>query len=78
LINSISCSTDDIESTTIRSIADEVADEIRKIEKDLKEEKNQLTIDREKFEEEKQISKMINPTDVFIFNVGGEIMMTTR
>jgi hypothetical protein len=55
-----------------------VADEIRKIEKDLKEEKNQLEKDRKKFEEEKQISKMINPTDVFKFNVGGEIIMTTR
>ncbi len=78
LIDSISCSTNDIESTTIRSIADEEADEIRKIEKDLKEEKNQLEKDPEKFEEEKPISKMINPTDVFVFNVGGEIMMTTR
>jgi len=78
LINSINCSTNDIESTTTQSIAKQVAAEIEKIEKNLEEEKNQLKIDREKFEEEKQISKMINPTDVFIFNVGGEIMMTTR
>jgi hypothetical protein len=78
LINSISCSTNDIQSTTRQSIAQKVAAEIEKIEKDLEEEENQLEKDRKKFEEEKQISKMINSTDVFIFNVGGEIMMTTR
>ncbi len=62
-------------------LAQQVAAEIeknQKIQKDLEEEENQLKIDRENFEEKKQISKIINPTDVFIFNVGGEIMMTTR
>jgi len=75
LINSINCSTNDIESTTTLTRGRKFGAEI---DKELEEEENQLKIDREKFEEEKQISKMINPTDVFIFNVGGEIMMTTR
>jgi hypothetical protein len=78
LINSINCSTNDIESTTTLTRGQIIGLEIDKFEKELTEEENQLKIDREKFEEEKQISKMINPTDVFIFNVGGEIMMTTR
>jgi hypothetical protein len=63
LINSISCSTNDIESTTRQSRAQQIVAEIEKIEKELEEEDNQLKIDREKFEEEKQTSKMINPTD---------------
>ena len=34
--------------------------------------------DRKKFREENQISNSIKNTDVVRFNVGGEIMMTTR
>ncbi len=79
LINSINCSTDVIESaSTIESIAEGVANEIRKIEKELEKEKNQLKIDREKLEKEKQISKSVDHTDVLQLNVGGEIIITTR
>jgi hypothetical protein len=75
LINSINCSTNDIESTTTLTKGQKVG---AQIDEELEKEENQLKIDREEFEKAKQISKMINLTDVFTLNVGGEIMMTTR
>ncbi len=75
----INCSTDIIGSaSTIRSIADDVSDEIRKIEKELEKEKNQLKIDREQLDEEKQMPKSVDHMDVLQLNVGGEIITTTR
>ncbi len=72
------CFAIDIESTTSQSLAQKVAAEIQRIEDELNNIENQLKIDREKFEEEKQISKFIDNLDVIRLNVGGEILMTTR
>ena len=74
----INCSTIDIESTTDESIADKTYRKHSEIEKELKKDEKQLKIDREKFEEEKQITKFIDNIDVIQLNVGGEIIMTTR
>jgi hypothetical protein len=72
------CSANDIQSTTSQSTAHKVAAVIQRIEDELDNDDKQLKIDREKFEEEKQISKFIDNLDVIRLNVGGEILMTTR
>ncbi len=78
IINS-SSSTNDIESTTIQSIAKKAADEIQKIEDDLNRDEEQLKIDLHKIEEEKKrAKKYIKNIDVIQLNVGGELMITTR
>jgi hypothetical protein len=76
LINNSKTST--IESTT-QSIYQRLAGEILKLGDDLTRDEEQLRIDRQKFEEEKQqAGKNVNNSDVFRLNIGGEIIMTTR
>jgi hypothetical protein len=77
LIQSTNGSTIDIEPTT-ESIFQIAIAGIQKIKDELEKEKNQLKIDREQLDEEKQIAKSADRTDVFQLNVGGEIITTTR
>lgn len=78
LINDISSFTIANESTTTQSIYQRAVTEILKVESDLKREREQLKIDREKFEDAKKLPKPINNTDVIRLNVGDEILMTTH
>jgi hypothetical protein len=77
LNHSTNGSTIDIEPTT-ESIFQIAIAEIQKMRDELEKEKNQLKIDREQLDEEKQIAKSVDRTDVFQLNVGGEIITTTR
>jgi hypothetical protein len=70
-------STIDIEPTT-ESIFQIAIAGIQKIQVELEKEKNQLKIDRQQLDEEKQIPKSVDHIDVFQLNVGGEIITTTR
>ncbi len=70
-------STIDIEPTT-ESIFQIAIAGIQKMRDELEKEKNQLKIDRQQLDEEKQIAKSVDRTDVFQLNVGGEIITTTR
>jgi hypothetical protein len=77
LINGVNTSTTSIESTT-QSIYEKAIAEILKTQNDWKSDEEQLILDRSKFEEEKEIPEIINKTDIFRLNVGGDIIMTTR
>jgi transcription termination factor NusB len=72
LINNSNTST-----TTVKSITKKVTPEIRKTENNSKKEEEQLNPDHERFEKEKQITKIVENTDVIRLNVSDEMMMTT-
>jgi len=55
-----------------------VTPEIRKTENDSKKDEEQLKSDHEKFEKEKQITKIVQNIDVIRLNVSDKMMMTTR
>jgi hypothetical protein len=68
-----------IESTTTESIYEKAATEVIKIQDELKRDQEQLKNDLEKLEEKKkQMQKYIENIDVIQFNVGGQIIMTSR
>jgi len=67
----------DTSTTTVKSITKKVTSEIRKTENSSKKEEEQLKPDHEQFEKEKQITKIVENTDVIRLNVGSEMMMTT-
>jgi len=77
MINSINTSIIDIELTT-QSLYEKAINEIRRMRDNLNKEEKQLKIDREKLKQDKRISKLIENIDVIQFNVGGEIIITTR
>jgi hypothetical protein len=84
MINTINTSIIDIELTTMdielttQSLYEIAIDEIRRMRDDLNKEEKQLKIDREKLKQDKRISKLVENIDVIQFNVGGEIIITTR
>ncbi len=65
-------------TTAIKSITKKVIPEIRKTENNSKKDEEQLKSDHEKFEKEKQITKIVENIDVIRLNVSNEMMMTTR
>ncbi len=67
----------DTSRTTIKSITKKVTPEIRKTENNSKKEEEQLKPDREQFEKEKQITKIVENSDVIRLNASDEMMMTT-
>ena len=72
------CATDDEILITTSSVFDDAIIAIQNMEKDFKQEREQLKIDRKKFKEEKQINRTFDKTDVIQLNVGGELIATTR
>ena len=72
------CATDDEILITTSSVFDDAIIAIQNMEKDFKQEREQLKIDRKKFKEEKQINRTFDKTDVIQLNVGCELIATTR
>jgi hypothetical protein len=78
LINPSNSFTISTKSTTVQSIYEQAAAEIRQLPQNLMRDKEQLRIDREEFRKKSGTPLLIKTTDVFRLNVGGEIIMTTR
>ena len=57
---------------------DDIIARIRQEYNDYKKDKEQLVIDRQTFNEEKELIRSIDKTDVIHLNVGGEMIATTR
>ena len=57
---------------------DEIVKELRQKHDELKKDQKQLEVDREKFNNEKELNQAIYESDVIHLNIGGEMIATTR
>ena len=65
-------------STVTDPIYLKIIEELQQRENQLKEDQQQLKLEKKAFEDEKEITRNIDETDVIHLNIGGEILATTR
>ena len=73
-----SCGIDDDELDQVIKEQQKNLEKLRQMSNELKKDRKQLEADREKFNSEKTLNQRIYQSDVIHFNVGGEIVATTR
>ena len=62
----------------ISTVAQSIGKQIKQQENQLEEDQKQLKLERKAFEDEKEITRNIDETDVIHLNIDGEVLATTR